>query len=72
GVDNVADSAENVLVGVADVSLFAQNFIIAAESMGYGICYIGGVRNKHSEIRKLFNIPDPIFPLFGMTIGVPA
>ena len=42
GVDIVADSAENVLVGVADVSLFAQNFVIAAESMGYGICYIGG------------------------------
>jgi len=38
GVDIVADSAENVLVGVADVSLFAQNFVIAAESMGYGIC----------------------------------
>lgn len=72
GVDIVADSAENVLVGVADVSLFAQNFVIAAESMGYGICYIGGVRNKPSEISELFNLPDHVFPLFGLTIGVPA
>ncbi len=72
GVDIVADSAENVLVGVADVSLFAQNFVIAAESMGYGICYIGGVRNNPSEISELFNLPDHVFPLFGLTIGVPV
>ncbi|MFJ3390452.1 MULTISPECIES: class II chromate reductase ChrR [unclassified Lysinibacillus] len=72
GVDIVADSAENVLVGVADVSLFAQNFVVAAESMGYGICYIGGVRNKPEEISELFNLPDYVFPLFGLTIGVPA
>jgi len=72
GVDILADSAENVLVGVADVSLFAQNFVIAAESMGYGICYIGGVRNNPSEISELFNLPDYVFPLFGLTIGVPT
>ena len=45
-IDITADSAENVLVGVADVSLFAQNFVIAAEAEGYGICYIGGARNN--------------------------
>ncbi|MGE7111315.1 class II chromate reductase ChrR [Lysinibacillus sp. NPDC047702] len=72
GVEIVADTAENVLVGVADVSLFAQNFVIAAESMGYGICYIGGVRNKPAEISELLNLPDHVFPLFGLTIGVPA
>lgn len=72
GVDIVADSAENVLVGVADVALFAQNFVIAAESMGYGICYIGGVRNKPDEISELFNLPEYVFPLFGLTIGVPV
>ena len=37
--------AENVLVGAVDVGLFAQNVVIAAESKGYGICFIGGVRN---------------------------
>lgn len=72
GIDIVADSAENVLAGVADVALFAQNFVVAAESMGYGICYIGGVRNSPEEISELFNLPDYVFPLFGMTIGVPV
>lgn len=72
GVDIVADSAENVLVGVADVSLFAQNFVIAAEAMGYGICYIGGARTNPKEISELFNLPEYVFPLFAMTIGTPT
>lgn len=72
GVDIVADSAENVLVGVADVSLFAQNFVVAAEAEGYGICYIGGARTNPAEISELFDLPDYVFPLFAMTIGTPT
>ena len=72
GIDIVADSAENVLVGVADVSLFAQNFVIAAEAEGYGICYIGGARTNPAEISELFGLPDYVFPLFAMTIGTPT
>nr|WP_106782425.1 oxygen-insensitive NADPH nitroreductase [Lysinibacillus timonensis] len=71
-VDIVADSAENVLVGVADVALFAQNFVIAAEAKGYGICYIGGARNNPSDISELFGLPEYVFPLFAMTIGTPT
>lgn len=72
GIEIVADSAENVLAGVADVSLFAQNFVIAAEAEGYGICYIGGARNNPEKISELFNLPDYVFPLFAMTIGKPT
>ncbi|MGX9133000.1 NADPH-dependent oxidoreductase [Rummeliibacillus sp. JY-2-4R] len=72
GVEIVADSAENLLAGVADVAIFAQNFVIAAESKGYGICYIGGARNKPAEISDLFDLPDYVFPLFAMTIGTPT
>lgn len=71
-VDIVADSAENLLVGVADVSLFAQNFVVAAEAEGYGICYIGGARTNPAEISELFDLPDYVFPLFAMTIGTPT
>lgn len=72
GVDIVVDSAENVLVGIADVAIFAQNFVVAAESLGYGICYIGGARNNPAEISDLFALPDHVFPLFAMTIGTPV
>lgn len=72
GVKIVADTVENLLVGVSDVAIFAQNFVIAAEAEGYGICYIGGARNNPAEISKLFNLPEYVFPLFAMTIGVPT
>lgn len=71
-VNIIADTAENVLVGVADVAIFAQNFVIAAEAEGYGICYIGGARNNPAEISELFNLPEYVFPLFAMTIGTPT
>ncbi|GKV68329.1 NADPH-dependent oxidoreductase [Sporosarcina sp. NCCP-2716] len=63
---------EAMLVGAVDVALFAQNVAIAAESKGYGICYIGGVRNNPEEISRLLQLPEGTVPMFGMTIGVPA
>ncbi len=65
------DTVENVLVGTVDVALFAQNLVVAAESKGYGICYIGGVRNAPEEVSELFQLPEGVFPLFGITLGVP-
>ncbi|WJY27110.1 oxygen-insensitive NADPH nitroreductase [Sporosarcina trichiuri] len=64
--------AEAMLVGTVDTALFAQNVAIAAESKGYGICYIGGVRNNPEEISRMLGLPAGTVPLFGMTIGVPA
>lgn len=63
---------EDFIVTVVDTALFAQNFVIAAESLGYGICYIGGVRNNPKDISDLVQLPDKVFPLFGITVGVPA
>lgn len=65
-------SAENFIVSVVDTSLFAQNVAVAAESRGYGICYIGGIRNEIEAVSELFNLPNFVMPLFAMTIGVPA
>jgi len=64
-------TAENVLVGAIDVGLFAQNVAIAAESKGYGICFIGGVRNAAQEISDILGLPKGVAPMFGMSIGVP-
>lgn len=65
------DSTENVLVGAVDVALFAQNLVIAAEAKGFGICYIGGIRNEPAAISNLVDLPNGVFPLFAITIGVP-
>lgn len=66
------DNADNLLIGVSDASIFAQNLAVAAEAMGLGICYIGGVRTNIAEIDALLGLPDLVFPLFGMTVGRPA
>lgn len=63
--------AESLLVGATDVALFAQNIAVAAESKGFGICYIGGVRNAPEEISELLNLPEGVAPMYGLTIGVP-
>lgn len=71
GQDIVFDQAENLLVAVTDVGLLAQNLTLAAESKGYGICYIGGVRNDMAAISELVGLPEGVFPVYGLTIGVP-
>lgn len=71
GEEIVFDQAENLLVAVTDVGLLAQNLALAAESKGYGICYIGGVRNNMEEIAELAGLPEGVFPVYGLTVGVP-
>ena len=38
--------AEQLLLGVVDTAMMAQNALIAAESLGLGGVYIGGLRNN--------------------------
>lgn len=66
------ESTEKFMVALIDASLAAQNAAIAAESMGLGICYIGGIRNNLDEVKKLLKTPERVVPLFGMTVGYPV
>ncbi|MEM6929736.1 MAG: nitroreductase family protein, partial [Myxococcota bacterium] len=63
---------EAFVVATVDASLFAQNLCVAFESMGYGICYIGGLRNQLDAVDALLELPHGIYPLFGLCVGVPA
>lgn len=72
GVEMCYDTMENFIVGIIDVSLMAQNILTAAESLGYGGCYIGGVRNNPEAISEIAGLPDKVFPVFGMALGIPA
>lgn len=65
------EGVEDFIVATVDASLFAQNLALAAESLGYGICYIGGIRNNPREVSELLHLPDKVYPVFGMTVGVP-
>lgn len=62
---------ETFLVAVIDATLFAQNLTLAFESQGYGTCYIGGLRNQLFDVDALLELPDAVWPLFGLCVGEP-
>lgn len=63
---------ETYTVGVVDAAVAAQNAAVAAESMGYGVCYLGCLRSGMDKLLPLLGLPERVFPLFGLAIGIPA
>ncbi|WP_028768588.1 oxygen-insensitive NADPH nitroreductase [Shewanella fidelis] len=63
---------EQTLIGAIDTGLMGQNALLAAESMGLGGVYIGGIRNNPSKLTELLSLPNHVVPLFGMCLGYPA
>ncbi|TXK84230.1 oxygen-insensitive NADPH nitroreductase [Paenibacillus sp. N3.4] len=68
----VTGNAENFIIATVDTALAAQNAAVAAESLGLGVVYIGGLRNKPAEVSQLLDLPQLVYPVFGMCIGQPA
>ena len=64
--------AEQLLLGVVDTAMMAQNALTAAESLGLGGVYIGGLRNNIEAVTKLLKLPQHVLPLFGLCLGWPA
>ena len=62
---------EMLLMATIDSALAAQNAAIAAESLGLGIVYIGGIRNQPEEVAKELGLPPRVFATFGMCVGYP-
>lgn len=63
---------EFLLIGSFDAGLMAQNALTAAESLGLGGVFIGGVRANISELSDVLNLPKYVIPLVGLCIGNPA
>ncbi|MCK9511840.1 MAG: NADPH-dependent oxidoreductase [Pigmentiphaga sp.] len=59
------------VMGCVDAALAAQNAITAAESLGLGGCYIGGIRNQPEAVAAELQLPPGVFPVFGMSLGYP-
>lgn len=71
GADVVRGMTEQLLVASVDVALMAQNVVVAAESEGLGICYIGGIRNDPQQVSELLGLPEHVYPVFGLCLGYP-
>lgn len=72
GYEQKTDTVESLLVAAMDVAIFMQNAVVAAESLGLGICYIGAIRNNPRQVMELLGLPRLTFPVSGMTLGWPA
>ncbi|EOF4702043.1 nitroreductase NfsA [Klebsiella oxytoca] len=64
--------AEQLLLGCVDTAIMAQNALVAAESLGLGGVYIGGLRNNIDAVTELLKLPQHVLPLFGLCLGWPA
>ena len=65
------DFTEHFIIATVDVALMAQSLVTAAESVGLGICYIGGIRNNPAEVTQLLKLPKGVYPVFGLCLGYP-
>lgn len=65
------DYIESFLLGVIDAALAAQNAVVAFESLGFGTCYIGAIRNDPETVARELALPEGVFPVFGLTVGFP-
>ncbi|WP_078120041.1 oxygen-insensitive NADPH nitroreductase [Thiosocius teredinicola] len=63
--------SEHGLAAVVDVALMAQNVLLAAESMGLGGVFIGGIRNDPQVVVDQLGLPERVAPVFGMCLGWP-
>lgn len=65
------DYTEHFIIATVDVALMAQSMVAAAESVGLGICYIGGIRNDPAQVSELLQLPRGVYPVFGLCLGYP-
>lgn len=63
------DYAEFFAMGCIDATLAAERFTCAAEAIGLGCCYIGGLRNDVEGVKNLLGLPGRCFPVFGLCLG---
>jgi len=63
---------EHGLAAVVDVALMAQNVLLAAESVGLGGVFIGGIRNDTALVAERLGLPELVVPVAGMCLGWPA
>ena len=63
---------ELFIVATVDTAIFGQTVLIAAESMGIGGVYVGGIRNHPHEVSELLQLPAQVYPIFGMSLGYPV
>lgn len=72
GAGSLDGWSEHSLSAIVDCALLAQGVMVAAESIGLGGVFIGGIRNDPDVVVDRLGLPERVLPLFGMCLGWPA
>jgi len=68
----VLGNTEMFLTATVDAALAAQKAFIAAQALGLGGVFIGGIRNDMYKVNETLELPELVYPVFGMCLGYPA
>jgi nitroreductase len=72
GWQMVQNDLSLLLFGIQDATLMAENLVIAAESLGLGSCFLGGIPYRATAFVERYKLPERVFPLVGLTVGYPG
>ncbi|ETX10107.1 nitroreductase [Marinomonas ushuaiensis DSM 15871] len=71
GLGKLEGNTEHFIAATTDATFMAQNLMLGAESVGLGAVFIGGIRNDPAQVAELLNLPDQVYPIFGLCLGYP-
>ena len=72
GVPFANDHLDAFFNAAVDAGIALSAFVIAAEAQGVGACPISIIRNYAHEISELLGLPQHVFPVAGLGVGLPA
>ncbi|MDP2806568.1 MAG: nitroreductase family protein [bacterium] len=58
-------------ISFQDTIISAQNICTAADALGLGCCYIGTVLEFFPALKKMFKLPQGVFPVVLLCLGYP-
>lgn len=65
------DNVQALTFASIDATIFAQNFCVAAEAHGLGLCYLGTTTYNAGKIIDVLNLPELVLPITTLSVGYP-
>lgn len=65
------DNVQALTFASIDAIIFAQNFCVAAEAHGLGLCYLGTTTYNARMIIDVLNLPELVLPITTLSVGYP-
>lgn len=66
------DNFLSFFTAAIDALLVSQNVVLAAESHGLGICYLGTATYMSDKIADILELPESVVPVAAIVMGYPA